>query len=285
MKRVGHAGTLDPLAAGVLPVALGPATRLLRFLRQDKAYHATIRLGITTTTDDLEGDTIQACPASELSLESVTATLQQFQGQLQQAPPIYSAVQIQGKRLYELARAGKVPEVKTRLVEVFKLNVLAWRPGDFPELDLEIACGPGTYIRAIARDLGAALEVGGTLAALTRIESSGFSLSESLTLAELATQVHNQTFCPIPAAAVLMHLPTIVLTAEAGQRWCWGQQILLDSNPLFHTANEPIPDLPVTEQAPTVGVHHETGRFLGVAQLVNSENGLLLIPQVVFDPT
>lgn len=285
MKRVGHAGTLDPLAVGVLPIALGPATRLLQFLRQDKTYRATIRLGITTTTDDLEGDTINVCSAPELSLGSVSAMLQEFQGQIQQAPPLYSAVQIQGKRLYELARAGKVPQVETRLVEVIQLNVLAWRPGDFPELDLEITCGPGTYIRAIARDLGVALGVGGTLAALTRTESSGLSLSDSLTPAELATQVQNQTFYPIPAAAALMHLPKIVLSAEAAQRWCWGQKIPVESNMLFwHSEDESAPEIPGIEQSSVLRVHHETGRFLGIAQQVNSESRSLLIPQVVFDP-
>ncbi len=285
MKRVGHAGTLDPLAAGVLPIALGPATRLLQFLRQDKAYRATIRLGIATTTDDLEGKSIRVCPALKLSLESVKAALQQFQGQIQQVPPRYSAVQIQGKRLYELARAGKTPEVEARSVEIFELKVLAWRSGDFPELEVEIACGPGTYIRAIARDLGAALETGGTLAALTRTESSGFPLSESLTLSELEAQVQNQAFCPTLAAVALKHLPEIVLSAEIAQRWCWGQRIPLDLNTLsLHPVNALVSEALSVQQPQTLRVCHETGRFLGIAQQVNSETGSLLIPQVVFDP-
>ncbi len=160
IKRVGHAGTLDPRATGVLPIALGRATRLLQFLRQDKTYRATIRLGMSTTTDDLEGDPILTQPQPELNLETVTIALQQFQGLIQQVPPNYSAVQVKGKRLYDLARAGKEIVVQSRQVEVFGIEVLDWRPATFPELDLEIASGPGTYIRAIARDLGKALQTG-----------------------------------------------------------------------------------------------------------------------------
>lgn len=280
MKRVGHAGTLDPLAAGVLPIALGPATRLLQFLQQDKVYQATIRLGIVTTTDDLEGASIAASPVPQLSLASVEAALQQFQGQIQQVPPYYSAVHVQGKRLYELARAGNAPTVEARPVEIFELKVLAWRSGDFPELDLAIACGPGTYIRAIARDLGAALGTGGTLAALTRTKSSGFPLSESLTLAELESQVQNQTFCPIPAAVTLKHIPEVTLSAETAQRWSWGQKISLNLDTSSVTVNTLAPEA-LEPKPKTLRVHHAAGQFLGIAQQIDSESGPLLVPQVV----
>ena len=166
LKRVGHGGTLDPAATGVLPIALGKATRLLQFLRQDKAYRATIQLGITTTTDDLEGEIIASQATVGLRRDQVLRALQLFEGTIQQVPPSYSAIQVQGKRLYDLARAGEKVEVPARTVEVFKIEILDWRPGDFSELDVAIACGSGTYIRAIARDLGASLQTGGTLAAL-----------------------------------------------------------------------------------------------------------------------
>src|SRR6478672_6237294 len=196
-KRVGHGGTLDPAATGVLPLAIGRATRLLQFLRSDKAYRATVRLGVRTTTDDLEGETLSAEAAPELALESVRAALPQFVGQLQQIPPAYSAVQVEGRRLYSLARAGEAIEVQARAVEVYGIEVLDWRSGDFPELDLAIACGPGTYIRAIARDLGEVLGVGGTLAALTRSESCGLTLADSLSFADLEAQLTAGTFTPI----------------------------------------------------------------------------------------
>lgn len=285
LKRVGHGGTLDPAATGVLPIALGKATRLLQFLRQDKAYQATIRLGISTTTDDLEGEIIATQPASGLSLEQTVSALKLFEGKIQQVPPSYSAIQVQGKRLYDLARAGEKIEVPARTVEVFKIEILDWRPGDFLELEVAIACGAGTYIRAIARDLGAALQTGGTLAALTRTQSSGLHLSDSLTFDELEAQLQPSsadsplgslsettaaTFQPIPPAVALQHLGAVTLPAAVAQRWCQGQRV-------------PWNDAPVDSKNSPLRVYHEGGRFLGIGHLVNSDAGQLLIPQMVFD--
>lgn len=270
LKRVGHGGTLDPAATGVLPIALGKATRLLQFLRQDKAYWATIQLGISTTTDDLEGEVIASQPASGLSLELVKAALGLFQGTIQQVPPSYSAIQVQGKRLYDLARAGEKVEVPARTVEVFKLEILDWRLGDFPALDLAIACGSGTYIRAIARDLGTALQTGGTLAALTRTESSGFVLPDSLTLDELEAQLQQGTFHPIPPATALEHLPAVTLPATAAQKWCQGQRIP------WNDASDGCTNSPLR-------VYYEDERFLGIGQLTDSDTEQLLIPQMVFE--
>jgi len=262
IKRVGHGGTLDPAAVGVLPVALGTATRLLQFLPAEKAYRATVRLGVTTTTDDLEGEVVSRHPAAFLTLAEVQAALAAFQGPIQQIPPSYSAIQVQGQRLYDLARSGQLIQAPARPVEIHRLDVLAWRPGDYPELDLAIACGPGTYIRAIARDLGAALGVGGTLAALTRTMSSGFSLTDSLTFAELESQFQAQQFSPVPPVMALQHLPAVQLSAADAQRWCWGQK------------------LPWPESAPEtkwVRVHQEAGPLLGIGQQVDS----VLAPKVV----
>ncbi len=130
LKRVGHGGTLDPTATGVLPIALGKATRLLQYLRQDKAYKATIQLGTTTTTDDLEGEIVTSAPVSGLSLEAVKIALKPFDGIIQQIPPSYSAIQVQGKRLYNLARAGEKVEVPVRTVVVFRIEILDWRLGE-----------------------------------------------------------------------------------------------------------------------------------------------------------
>lgn len=271
LKRVGHGGTLDPSATGVLPIALGKATRLLQFLGQNKAYRATIQLGVSTTTDDLEGEIVASQPALGLSLEAVQSALGLFQGTIQQVPPSYSAIQVQGKRLYDLARAGEKIDVPVRTVEVFKLEILDWRSGDFPELDVAIACGSGTYIRAIARDLGAALQTGGTLAALTRTESSGFNLPDSLTLDELEAQLQQGLFHPIPPAAALQHLGAITLPATTAQRWRQGQRI-------------PCNDASVSRTNSPLRVYHEGDRFLGIGHLVNSDAGQLLIPQMVFEP-
>lgn len=277
-KRVGHGGTLDPAATGVLPVAIGRATRLLQFLRSDKAYRATVRLGLRTATDDLEGETLSAQAVPDLTLESVKAALPQFVGQLQQVPPAYSAIQVQGQRLYNLARAGEQIEVQARAVEVYDIEVLDWRSGDFPELDLAIACGPGTYIRAIARDLGEVLGVGGTLAALTRTESCGLTLADSLTFADLEAQLAAGTFEPIAPLTALQHLPLITLSPELARRWCWGQRVFQALEQQLFAA------VPSDATSLTVRIHHEDGRFLGVSQQIQESDGILLAPQMVFEP-
>jgi len=295
MKRVGHAGTLDPAAIGVLPIALGKATRLLQFLRQDKAYRATVRLGISTTTDDLEGETLLARPVATLDLVTVTAALQQFQGTIQQVPPNYSAIQVQGKRLYDLARAGETIAVKSRTVQVFSLEVLGWRLGAFPEVDLAIACGPGTYIRSIARDLGNSLKTGGTLAALTRTASSGFDLAASLTLETLEAQQEQGFFQPIEPVAALTHLSKISLSAAIARRWCQGQRIVIKPDAENHWVEET--DTETQEETGTgrlqmyavsplqqpLRVHDEDDRFLGIGKPTDTEIGIILLSQMVFE--
>jgi tRNA pseudouridine55 synthase len=263
LKRVGHAGTLDPAATGVLPVALGKATRLLQYLPPDKAYNATIRFGVRTTTDDLQGEIIASQPCAGLNLTEVKTALTQFQGKIEQIPPIYSAIQVEGKRLYDLARQGETVEVPVRTVEIFSTEILDWREGDFPELDVAIACGSGTYIRAIARDLGAVLNTGGTLAALTRTQSSGFDLSNSLTVTDLEAQLQAGEFQPILPDVALQHLSTVTLPVNLAQKWCQGQKISMKA-----------------DNSGFVRVYEDETRFLGIGQLENE----VLIPQMVFEP-
>ncbi|WP_445637848.1 tRNA pseudouridine(55) synthase TruB [Nostoc sp. DSM 114161] len=262
LKRVGHAGTLDPAATGVLPIAFGKATRLLQYLPENKAYKATIRLGVRTTTDDLQGEIINSQACGELSFAQVKTALSKFQGKIEQIPPSYSAIQVDGKRLYDLARQGKTVEVPVRTVEIFQIEILDWRQGDFPELDVAIACGSGTYIRAIARDLGEILETGGTLAALIRTESSGFHLTDSLTLTDLETQLQAGTFQPISVDAPLQHLSSVTLPLTSAKKWCQGQRIAL-----------------TVDVSGIVRVYDEEIRFLGIGELQNE----VLIPQMVFE--
>ncbi len=261
IKRIGHAGTLDPTATGVLPIAIGKATRLLQYLPTDKAYKATIRLGVQTTTDDLEGEVIDRKSATELDLATVKTALKQFTGKIEQIPPSYSAIQVDGKRLYDLARKGEKVEAPVRNVEVFNIDILDWRDGEFPELDVNIACGGGTYIRAIARDLGAVLETGGTLSALQRTVSSGFNLTDSITLTKLEASLETG-FEPMAADAPLQHLPEITLAETEARRWCQGQKICVDSQVLEISR-----------------IYNEERLFLGIAEL--KEN--LLIPRMVLE--
>lgn len=274
IKRVGHGGTLDPTATGVLPIALGRATRLLQFLRTDKVYHATIRFGIRTSTDDLEGDVLDQQSASALEPERVHAILPNFQGVIQQVPPRYSAIQVNGKRLYDLARSGEAVEVPVRTVEVYQITPLGWRSGERPELDVAIACGSGTYIRAIARDMGDLLDTGATLASLIRTESSGFCLDDSLTLDELGDRLQNQTFEPVSPDAALNHVPPQALNSDLAQRWRQGQKII-------------VPDsLRQEHSSEIVRVQNETGDFLGIGEwhYEPTESKFRLIPKVVIRP-
>ncbi|MEB3283425.1 MAG: tRNA pseudouridine(55) synthase TruB [Lyngbya sp.] len=267
LKRVGHAGTLDPAAVGVLPLAVGKATRLLQFLPSQKAYSAMIRFGMTTTTDDLDGETLTAEKVPELKLEQIQAILPHFLGKIEQIPPRYSAIQVEGKRLYDLARQGKAVEIPKRTVEVFKLEILGWNAGEFPELELAITCGAGTYIRSIARDLGEMLHTGGTLAHLVRTHSSGFDLAESLTIELLETQIKQGTFQLIPASTALKHLEVITLSSvEDAKRWCQGQRVICEGE----------------NTTPSIfRVYHPNGLFLGLGQGVVIDSQNVLIPQIV----
>lgn len=266
-KRVGHGGTLDPAATGVLPIAVGRATRLIQFLPGDKAYRAVVRFGVQTTTDDLEGDVIQTHSAEGLSLEQIEAVLPKFLGEIEQIPPKYSAIQVDGKRLYDLARSGAEVEVPVRTVTVHHIDVLGWYPGAFPELEVAIACGSGTYIRAIARDLGAAVGTGATLAKLIRTESSGFALDDSLTLDEMEMQLANQTFQFIPLDRPLRGLPNFTLEPQLARRWCQGQKLSADGL-----------SFPLETPLRILG---ETDEFLGVGRLQIRDEQQVLAPWVV----
>lgn len=270
-KKVGHGGTLDPAATGVLPIAVGRATRLLSYLDTGKAYQAVIRFGVTTTTDDLEGEVVNQTPVPHLSQPQALAVLSQFLGQIQQVPPQYSAIQVNGRRLYDLARQGKTVEVPVRQVEVESITPLNWRPGDYPELTVAIACGPGTYIRAIARDWGQALGTGATLANLIRTHSSGFDLTDSLSLEAIAAAMETDNLRLIEPGLALQHLPAIVLPPALAKRWCQGQKIPLDQPPSAH---------------PQYRVLADSDRFLGIAAGRALEaDGILLVPKMVFEPS
>ena len=271
LKRVGHAGTLDPSAIGVLPIALGKATRLLQFLRQDKAYRATVRFGIQTTTDDLEGQVLVQQPVAGLTLADVEIVLDQFQGVIQQVPPNYSAIQVGGRRLYDLARAGEPIAVQARSVEVFAIKVLDWRSSDFPELDLEITCGPGTYIRAIARDLGQILKTGGTLISLTRTESCGFLLSESYTLD--AVKAGDAKIMAMDAT--LEHLPVAHLTEAESRKWSQGQRVG------WSPPESDVHCLANHLDARPYRIYHQPDQLLGIGILLDSFSGWELVPKVV----
>ena len=191
-KRVGHAGTLDPMATGVLVIGIEKATRLLGHLAlTEKAYAATIRLGQSTVTDDADGEVLphagSAVRASDVPIEALRAAIVGLTGEIEQVPPKVSAIKVNGQRAYHLTRTGAAPELKARTVTVWRLELLAVRPaGDLLDVDVDVICSSGTYIRAIARDLGATLGTGGHLTALRRTRVGPYTIDEARTLDELA---------------------------------------------------------------------------------------------------
>lgn len=201
-RRVGHAGTLDPMATGVLVVGVERATKLLGHLSgQDKAYQATIRLGQSTVTDDAEGEITGGAPADGVTEERVRAAAAAFVGEIDQVPAAVSAVKVDGRRAYARVRAGEQVELRARRVTISELRLREFRrlPGQLVEVEVELVCSSGTYVRAIARDLGAALGVGGHLTRLRRSRVGRVGIEECRTLDELE-QLADPVSLPLDAA-------------------------------------------------------------------------------------
>ncbi len=241
-RRVGHAGTLDPMATGVLVVGVEKATRLLGHLTlTDKEYQATIRLGQATDTGDAEGTVTAARPAGHLSLAQVQAAAAALTGEIQQVPPTVSAIKVAGRRAYQLTREGAPPVLKPRPVTVWSFTVLAVQPalagppgagspdtgppdtapGDLLDVEAEVRCSSGTYIRALARDIGEALGVGGHLTRLRRTRVGPYDLSAAHTLDELAGQL---TMLPLAQAAAAA-FPVRELTADQARSLSHGGRL------------------------------------------------------------
>ena len=195
-RKVGHAGTLDPMATGVLVLGLNRATRLLGHLTlTDKRYDATVRLGGTTTTDDADGDLVSSSPTDHLSEDDVRSALSSLVGEIDQVPSSVSAVKVDGRRAYARVRAGEEVELSARRVTIHAIDVVSL---DLPDVKVAVHCSSGTYVRAIARDLGAALSVGGHLTALRRTAVGPFTLADARTIDELTESF---TITPIADAA------------------------------------------------------------------------------------
>ena len=195
-RKVGHAGTLDPMATGVLVLGLNRATRLLGHLTlTDKRYDATVRLGGTTTTDDADGDLVSSSPTDHLSEDDVRSALSSLVGEIDQVPSSVSAVKVDGRRAYARVRAGEEVELSARRVTIHAIDVVSL---DLPDVKVAVHCSSGTYVRAIAHDLGAALGVGGHLTALRRTAVGPFTLADARTIDELTESF---TITPIADAA------------------------------------------------------------------------------------
>jgi len=185
-RRVGHTGTLDPSATGVLVLCLGRATKLVSPLQAGtKTYGAVVRLGVTTASDDLDGEVLATRPATHLTEDTVCSALGTFQGDLDQVPPMVSAIRIDGERLHTLARRGEIVDRPARRVHIESIMLDHFTPGDQAEVGFLVSCSAGTYVRSIARDLGELLDVGGALASLRRLANGPFVAAEAVTIEAL----------------------------------------------------------------------------------------------------
>ncbi|NUR25228.1 MAG: tRNA pseudouridine(55) synthase TruB [Catenulispora sp.] len=216
-RKVGHGGTLDPMATGVLVIGVGRATRLLTYVvGTGKVYRATIRLGQTTVTDDAEGDIVTTASTAGITDESVHTGLAAMVGEIDQVPSAVSAIKVNGVRAYKMVREGEQVELAARRITISRIDVSELRRVDgFVDVDVEVACSSGTYIRAIARDLGAGLGVGGHLTALRRTAVGGFTLAEAYTLEGLEKLADPVTL-PL-AAALARAMPVRTVDEEAAR--------------------------------------------------------------------
>lgn len=225
LRSVGHTGTLDPAAAGVLVLTVGPATRLGEYLLEgDKAYRAEVTLGLTTDTDDAEGQLLSQQSAAAVTAEAVAAALAPLRGTITMRPPAHSAVRVDGKRLYERARAGEAVQAPERTVRVEELCLLDFQEGEQARALLDVTCSKGTYIRSLARMLGEALGCGGCLTALLRTRVNVHTLQQAVTLEQLAQAPEA---CLLSAAEALPHLPAVTLPARETAALGRGQAVPL----------------------------------------------------------
>ena len=224
-RRVGHAGTLDPMATGVLVVGVEKATRLLGYLTlTEKQYDATIRLGQSTSTDDAEGEITFAASAEDVSAETLATAVTSLTGEIAQVPPAVSAIKVDGQRAYRLTRAGSAPELKPRPVTVYEFTVTAIRPaadGDLLDVDATVRCSSGTYIRALARDLGTQFGTGGHLTRLRRTRVGGYGLEAAKTLEQLAERFEVMPLAQAAASA----FPRRDLSADEARRLAHGGRL------------------------------------------------------------
>src|SRR5215469_7013566 len=222
-RRVGHAGTLDPMATGVLVIGVEKATRLLGYLTlTEKEYDATVRLGQSTSTDDAEGEITGGAAAAGVSAETLSRAVAGLTGEIEQVPPAVSAIKVDGQRAYRLTRAGAAPELKSRPVTVYEFTVTSVRrDGQLLDVDATVRCSSGTYIRALARDLGAALGTGGHLTRLRRTRVGGYRIEDARTLEQLAG-----TFEVLPLAqAAAAAFPSRTLTEDEARRLAHGGRL------------------------------------------------------------
>ncbi len=257
--KAGHTGSLDPLATGVLPLCFGEATKFSQYLLDaDKAYESTFVLGTVTDTGDAEGAVLETRDASAVTEADVAAALENFRGEIEQVPSMFSAIKQDGQPLYKLARQGKEVERKSRRVVIKQLELRGFRPGEAAQLDVYIECSKGTYVRSIAEDLGKVLGCGAFVSALRRTKAGPFSIEDSVTMNTLEALKGNDELQQMddllmPADTALQGLPLVELSESSGFYIRQGQPVM-------------VPNAPCNGM---VRVALETGEFLGVGEILD----------------
>lgn len=233
-RRVGHTGTLDPGATGILVVCLGKATRIARFLQEGtKTYTTTVRFGVETTTQDAGGDIVTERPGGHLTREDVESALERFRGEIEQVPPMVSAIKVGGERLHEKARRGEEVEREARRVTIHELSLDAFRSGSTPEADLTVSCSPGTYVRTLGHDLGQALSVGAHLTSLRRTHNAGFDSRDAHSLDVVLEHGERGAFgdLVLPMERALDSLDEVTVEAERARAVATGRSLPAQGSP------------------------------------------------------
>jgi len=264
-RRVGHAGTLDPAATGLLPICVGQATRLVDHLHQQpKRYHCVLRLGERSSTMDLEGEVTRGADASGLDATAVREALARFVGDIQQVPPMHSAVRHDGRHLYELARLGVEVERRPRAVTILEARLLDLRPGEVAEAEVDVLCGKGTYMRVLASDVGEALGTGGLLAWLERTAYGPLTLADAVGLDELRA-LDDPASALRPLDVAVTYLPRVDLAPAQALQVRRGQSVW-------------VPRLPEPRPRGACRAHSAHGELLAIGEL----QGNLYRPTKVF---
>jgi tRNA pseudouridine55 synthase len=293
-RKVGHAGTLDPDATGVLVLCIGDATRLAAYLTAaDKEYEGRVIFGIATDTDDASGEVTARASAAALRRDQVEAAGERFVGGYEQTVPAYSAVHIDGRRAYDLARRGANLELPKRRVEIHRLELHSFSPGETAWADFTVACSKGTYIRALCRDWGAALGLPAHMGALRRIRSGRFHIGQALALADFEAMADPKAAL-LPMTADVVDLPRVVLDGRACQRLAQGQAVrLYPAPPLWdvekaETVSARVDNSATARQStanedPEVAVCTTDGQLVAVAVCAAADNNAAWIrPRKVF---